>query len=339
MTKEYSVQELCEALGVSRSGYYAWKQPKEGVRSDENKRLIEEIEQLEIEHKQRLGSPRMTRHLRFNGHRCGENRVAGLMRSRGIAARRKRPFRPKTTHAGKMASPNILKELPAPTEADRIWVSDITYVATKEGYLYLATVLDLHTRQIVGWKLEETMEAWIVEQAIERAVKRREPEEGMCFHSDRGVQYGSQAVRAVLASIGAIPSMSGKGNCYDNAFAESFFSTLKAESFPVNLVFETKRDAQLALFEYLEGYYNSKRLHSSLGYRTPDEFALATNKRVANPKTCQHDEISDWEDRAMRGRNSSAQPDSNTVGRPINLGLPANPPDGERKRKIHAVCG
>lgn len=334
MTNEYSVQELCEALGASRSGYYAWKQPKEGVRSESNKQLIEEIERLEIEHKQRLGSPRMTRYLRRRGHRCGENRVARLMRSRGIAARRKRPFRPKTTQAGKIASPNILKELPAPTKPDRVWVSDITYVATKEGYLYLATVLDLHTRQIVGWKLEETMEAWIVEQAIERAVKRREPAEGMCFHSDRGVQYGSQAVRTVLASIGAIPSMSGKGNCYDNAYAESFFSTLKAECFPTNLAFDTKNEAQLVLFEYLEGYYNSKRLHSSLEYRTPDEFALAADKRVANTKISEQSAISDWEDRAMRGRNSSAQSDSNTVGRPIlNLACRPSPTGWRNKAK------
>jgi putative transposase len=339
MTGDFEVKELCQAMGVSRSGYYAWRNPEVSAREADEAELLQRIEKLHQDHRQRLGSPRMAHYLRGEGGRCSENRVARLMRREGIAARRKKPFRPKTTQPGKSVSENHLKTLAPPTGPDEIWVSDITYVATCEGYLYLATVMDLFTRQIVGWKLEETMEAWIVEAAIARAVKSRQPSKGIYFHSDRGSQYGGRQVRGILEQIGAISSMSGKGNCYDNAFAESFFSTLKAESFPSNMVFATKQIAQLSIFEYLEGYYNNKRLHSSLGYMTPIGFEENWRNSVVNCKLSANIVDADREDRAMRGRNSSARSASKTVGRPLKSGLPAHPPDGESKRKIHGDCG
>lgn len=280
----FTIKELCEAMGVSRSGYYEWKNPELSDRERENKEIEKAIEGLHEEHRQRLGSPRMTHHLRRKGINCGRKRVARLMQAKGIRARRKKPFRPKTTSPGKKAFANLLKGIKSIDKPNQVWVSDITYVSTLEGDLYLATVLDLYSRKITGWKLGETMESTLVEEAIKRAVRRENPENGIYFHSDRGVQYSSAQVRRMLMVIGARQSMSGKGNCYDNAFAESFFSTLKAECFPSNLLFTTKQEAKLAIFEYLEGYYNNHRLHSSLGYITPKQFEERYKNIVAKSK-------------------------------------------------------
>ena len=339
LKENYGIQELCRALGVSRSGYYERRSSVPSARARENEKIVERMNKLQEEHQQRLGSPRMTKYLQREGTHCGLNRVARLMQRNGIRARRKRPFRPKTTQPGKKPCQNLLAECDVPQEPNRIWVSDITYVATKEGFLYLAMVLDLYSRQVVGWRLEEGMEAWIVEEAIRRAIRRRAPEPGLIFHSDRGVQYASETVKKALREIGAKQSMSGKGNCYDNAYAESFFSTLKAESFPVNLVFENKREARLAIFEYIEGYYSLRRLHSSLGYVTPTEFEFRDNDWLQKFSSGINDGSAGLEDRAMRGRNSSACPASNTVGRAALSSLPAHPPDGAQKRKIPGGLG
>jgi putative transposase len=291
--EKFAIKELCEAMGVSRSGYYEWKNPALSKRERENKEIDKAIEELHQEHRQRLGSPRMTHHLREKGIRCGRHRVARLMRAKGVRARRKKPFRPKTTTPGKKAFANLLRDINCIDKPNQVWVSDITYVPTLEGDLYLATVLDLFSRKIVGWKLADTMEATLVEEAIKRAVRRENPENGIYFHSDRGVQYSSAQVRRTLRVIGARQSMSGKGNCYDNAFAESFFSTLKAECFPSKLVFTTKQEAKLAIFEYIEGYYNNHRLHSSLGYTTPEEFQERYKNIVAKNRQQSRDTSAD----------------------------------------------
>ena len=259
------------ALGVSRSGYYQWALKEQSVRAGANAELVDRIQRVFEEHKGRYGSPRITRALREEGLRCGKNRVARLMQGNKLVARRKRAFRPRTTLAGKTVAPNLIKglELSAP---DQIWVSDITYVATLEGWLYLAVILDLFSRKVVGWKLGETLEAELVVVALKNALIVRQPDPGLYFHSDQGSQYSSQAVQKPLAVIGALPSMSGVGNCYDNAMAEAFFSTLKTECFPLSNCFASKAQARRTIFEYIEVYYNNQRLHSALGYQSPGQY-------------------------------------------------------------------
>jgi putative transposase len=239
LSVEYAIKECCEALGVSRSGYYQWKQAEPTQREREEAELVKQIRRVFEANKGRYGSPRVSQALRQDGIECGENRVARLMRENELAARRKKAFRPRTTVPGKGTAPNLIKDL-EPSAVDQIWVSDITYVATVEGWLYLAVILDLFSRKVVGWKLGETLEAELVETALANALLMRAPDPGLYFHSDRGSQYSSQAVRKPLSVIGANLSMSGQGNCYDNAKAEAFFSTLKTECFPPNQFFGSK---------------------------------------------------------------------------------------------------
>jgi len=199
------------------------------------------------------------------------------MRENELAARGKQAFRPRTTVPAKGTAANLIKDL-EPSGVDQIWASDITYVATVEGWLYLAVILDLFSRKVVGWKLGETLEAELVETALQNALMMRTPDPGLYFHSDRGSQYSSQAVRTPLKVIGANLSMSALGNCYDNAKAEAFFSTLKTECFPAKQVFDSKSRARREIFEYIEVYYNNQRLHSSLGYQTPRQFEAFDNE-------------------------------------------------------------
>jgi putative transposase len=259
------------ALRVSRSAFYRWKSGQEGKRAREQKELIQQIDEIFKAHNQRYGSPRVTRVLRQEGLRVGKNRVARLMRQHRLIAHKKRAFRPKTTIAAGRAEPNRIANL-VPERPDQIWVSDITYVATAEGWLYLAVILDLFSRRVVGWKLNEQLDAGLVHQALHNALLLRQPQAGLYFHSDRGCQYTSQLVRKPLEVIQAIPSMSGVGNCYDNAKAEAFFSTLKTECFPLSNCFASKAEARSTIFEYIEVYYNNQRLHSALDYQSPRQY-------------------------------------------------------------------
>jgi transposase InsO family protein len=290
LSVEYAVKECCEALGVCRSGYYQWKKAEPTQREQAQAELMKQIRRVFAANKGRYGSPRVSQALRQGGIECGENRVARLMRENELAARRKKAFRPRTTVAGSGAAPNLIKGL-EPRGVDQIWVSDITYVATMEGWLYLAVILDLFSRKVVGWKLGETLEAELVETALANALIMRAPDPGLYFHSDRGSQYSSQAVRKPLSVIGANLSMSSRGNCYDNAKAEAFFSTLKTECFPPNQLFGSKALARREIFEYIEVYYNNQRLHSALGYLTPRQFEAAYKQQTelsfclsSNPK-------------------------------------------------------
>jgi putative transposase len=201
----------------------------------------------------------------------GKNRVARLMRQEKLVARPKRAFRPKTTVAFGQAEPNRIASLEA-EGPDQIWVSDITYVATAEGWLYLAVILDLFSRRVVGWKLGESLAVELVGTALQNALILRQPPKGLIFHSDRGCQYSSQAVRQRLRTIGVVQSMSGQGNCYDNARVEAFFSSLKTECFPPSNCFAAKAQARREIFEYIEVYYNNQRLHSALDYQTPKQY-------------------------------------------------------------------
>jgi len=259
------------ALRVSRSGYYRWLGREQSAGAERNRELLKEIRRVYDEHKGRYGSPRITQQLRKEGMACGENRVARLMRENGLAARAKKAFRPRTTTPGQEAAPNLIKQIKA-SGPDQVWISDITYVATLEGWLYLAVILDLFSRRVVGWKLGQTLESELVVTALRNALVLRQPEEGLYFHSDRGSQYSSEAVRKPLSVIGATQSMSGVGNCYDNATMEAFFSTLKTECFPDNQVFSSQAQARREIFEYIEVYYSNQRLHSALGYQTPRNY-------------------------------------------------------------------
>ena len=274
LSVEYAIKECCEALGVCRSGYYQWKKAEPTQREQAEAELMKQIRRVFAANKGRYGSPRVSQALRRDGIECGENRIARLMRENKLAARRKKAFRPRTTVPGSGAAPNLIKGL-EPRGVDQIWVSDLTYVATREGWLYLAVILDLFSRKVVGWKLGETLEAELVETALANALIMRAPDPGLYFHSDRGSQYSSQAVRKPLSVIGANLSMSSRGNCYDNAKAEAFFSTLKTECFPPNQLFGSKALARREIFEYIEVYYNNQRLHSALGYQTPRQFEAA----------------------------------------------------------------
>lgn len=314
LSEDYPVKSICRALGVARSSYYQWKQPRASARERSNQVLVKEIHQIHAEHQERLGSPRVTHELRRRGHGCGRHRVARLMRRHGLRARRKRAFRPKTTQPGQECFANLLRERGSPTSPDQIWVSDITYIATREGWLYLAVVLDLFSRRVVGWALQESLEASVVTTALQRALRQRQPAPGLCFHSDRGVQYTSAAVRKPLQVVQARQSMSAKGNCYDNATAEAFFSTLKAECLPPGSTFATHEQARRVLFEYLEIYYNKKRLHSSLGYQTPEEYEQRSRAPIAPASNHAKRGGVLREDRALRGRNPSARGTSKTVG-------------------------
>jgi len=278
LSVEYGIKECCEALRVSRSGYYQWQKAEPSQRERAEAELVEQIRRVFAANKGRYGSPRVRQALRQDGIECGENRVARLMRENELAARRKKAFRPRTTVPGKGTAPNLIKDL-EPSGVDQIWVSDITYVATVEGWLYLAVILDLFSRKVVGWKLGERLEAELVETALANALMLRGPDPGLYFHSDRGSQYSSQAVRKPLSVIGANLSMSAQGNCYDNAKAEAFFSTLKTECFPPDQLFGSKALARREIFEYIEVYYNNRRLHSALGYQTPRQFEVGYSER------------------------------------------------------------
>jgi transposase InsO family protein len=269
---EFSVQALCRALGVGRSGYYAWRDRPASVRQQAEAVLVAKIECVFTDSYQTYGSPRIQAVLKREGIACGRKRVARLMREHGLVARPKQRPKPHTTQRqpGAVAAPNRLKQDFSATAPNQKWVSDITYINTHEGQLYLAAILDLYSRYVVGWALEEHMGAELVETALQQALAKRQPPAGFLHHSDQGSQYISQSYQGRLLAGQAVVSMSGVGNCYDNAVIESFFRTLKTEC--AAEPFETYRQARRALYTYIELWYNRDRLHSTLGYLSPEEF-------------------------------------------------------------------
>lgn len=275
LEEEHSVSDLCEVFAVSRSGYYGWKSRGPSEREREDERIAKAIRRIDSEVKSRYGRPRIHRQLRCEGIRCGQKRVHRLMKENGIKARRKRPWRPKTTIGSgtKCSLPgNRLANRPAAAKPNEIWVGDITYIPTREGWLYLAAVMDRFTRKITGHAVADHMKESLVRTALEGAVKRYAPAEGLLHHSDRGSQYTSGAYQALLADLKIEPSFSRTGNCYDNAAMESFFASFKTELLPESGVFETKDQARREIFAYIEIFYNRKRLHSALDYQSPVDF-------------------------------------------------------------------
>lgn len=267
------VAAMCRALGVSRSGYYAWAERPESARSRSDRELTAEVAVIHQESHRRYGSPRVHQELRARGRHVSAKRVARLMRQEGLRARARRRFVRTTDSAhSHPVAPNTLARDFLPPEPNCTWAGDITYVWTGEGWLYLAVVLDLFSRRVVGWAMSDTIDRQLVLSALDMALLGR-PAPAL-HHSDRGSQYASEDYRRLLEERGIACSMSRKGNCWDNAVVESFFSSLKLE-----LVYErsfaTREEAKRALFEYIEVFYNRRRRHSALGYVSPAEYERA----------------------------------------------------------------
>jgi putative transposase len=269
---EFAVERMCQALGVGRSGYYAWRSRPASRRAQVNRSLVAEIQSLHRTSRETYGSPRIHAALRRKGWMCGRNRVARLMRLHGIAAQRPRKRFPVTTQRrlGTVPAPNRLNQDFCAQAPNQKWVTDITFIDTTEGCLYLAPMLDLYSRRVVGWAMADHMETSLVEAAFTMALARRHPPAGLLHHSDQGSQYTSLAYLHRLELASCQVSMSRVGNCYDNAVMESFFATLKTEC--ATGQFATRAQARTAIFEFIEGWYNRQRLHSSLGYLSPVEF-------------------------------------------------------------------
>ncbi len=279
MEESYPIADLCAAFDVSRAGFYAWRQRGPSERDHADAALGEEISALFARSRRTYGSPRLHRALRRAGHACGRHRVARLMRGRGLAGRvrgRRRPWTTDSDHAQPIA-PNRLGQREGPLERpDEVWAADITYVPTDEGWLYLAGVLDLGSRRVVGWAMGESLETSLPMDALRMALRQRQPKAGLLHHSDRGCQYASEAYREHLAAWNVTPSMSRRGNCYDTAAMESFWSTLK-EELVHRRSFVSRSEAAGAIFDHIEIFYNRERLHSALGFLSPVEFEKQIN--------------------------------------------------------------
>jgi putative transposase len=268
----FTVAALCRVLGVSRSGYYAWRQAPESPRAAENRRLDADIQRRFDEHRGRYGAPRITLDLQAEGWRVSRRRVAKRMRAMGLRARAARRFKA-TTHSKHRlpVAPNRLQQDFTAAGPNQKWVADITYLWTGEGWLYLAVVLDLYSRAVVGWSMAERITKELVMAALTMALFRRRPPPGLILHSDRGSQYAALDYQALLEHHGLLCSMSRKGDCYDNAAMESFFHTLKVEQIQ-GAHYPTREAAKADVFEYIETYYNPKRRHSTLNYQSPWDF-------------------------------------------------------------------
>lgn len=272
--QQYGVERMCRVLGVARSGYYAWQSRPSAERAEADQRLIEQIRWEYLASRKTYGSPRIVLALAGKGVVCSRHRVARLMRWGGLRARPRRQRRPITTQRalGVVPAPNRLNQDFTASAPNQKWVSDFTYIETAEGWLFLAVVMDLYSRRVIGWAMSDTMDTALVVAALRMALLTRQPPAGLLHHSDQGGQYTATAYLDSLQSVQAELSMSRAGNCYDNAVVESFFSTLKTEC--VTGVFTSRATARSVIFEYLEVWYNRQRLHSTLGYCSPVDFEL-----------------------------------------------------------------
>ena len=269
--REFSVRVMCRVLKVSPSGYYAWRSRPESTRSREDRRLRTKIRTFHKRSRGTYGSVRIHVDLREDGETCGRHRVSRLMREDGLFGKKARQFRTTTDseHSDPVAE-NLLDQEFFVETPDTVWAGDITYLRTREGWIYLAVILDLCSRIVVGWSLSTSLERELTLQALEQAVARRQPGRGLLHHSDRGSQYTCSDYRDRLDELGMTVSMSRKGNCYDNAVLESFFDSLKTEL--DQEVFESRQHARRVLFDYIEVFYNRARRHSALGYVSPATF-------------------------------------------------------------------
>jgi putative transposase len=276
---EHPIRRLCQVLGVSRAGYYAWhdrQQQGPGPRAAADDALAQSIRQVHRASQARYGSPRIHAELQAAGVRCSRKRVARLMREQQLAGKRRRHFRVVTTdarHADPVLPNHLARQfrVAAIGGPDRVWAADYTFIPTRQGFLYLAVVLDLYSRRVVGWAMRHTQDHRLVLDALAMAVGQRQPRPGLVHHSDRGRQYASTVYQAELTRLGVRASMSRVGDCWDNAVVESFFATLKTE-LVAGADWRTREEARQALFGYLEVWYNRQRRHSTLGYLSPVQF-------------------------------------------------------------------
>jgi transposase InsO family protein len=273
MKSHHSVLRLCQLFEVSLSGYYDWqkRQLQPGKRAKVNQALVQEIKTIHAQSRKTYGSPRIANQLRKHGLKHGRNRIARLMKEQHLFGRQKRRYRLCTTDSNHEhpIAPNRLAQAPKASKINQIWVADITYIPTKEGWLFLAAILDLYSRKIVGWNMSPRLDTQLILNALQMALLTRQP-------PARGVQYASNDYRQALARAGLLPSMSRKGNCYDNAVMESFWSTLKLE-LVYRTKFITRQEARAALFDYIESFYNRRRSHSALNYLSPVDFQSLNN--------------------------------------------------------------
>ena len=269
---QFPVEVLCEVLRVSRGGYYAWSRRPPSPAALRRDRLVEAIRRTHVESRSTYGSPRVCRALKARGVACAENTVAQRMRAEGVRPKARRPFAVRTTGSrhDRPVAGNALNREFYPDRPNAVWAADITYVPTAEGWLDLAVVLDLFSRRVVGWATADHLRSELTCDALRMALEHRKPGGALLHHSDRGSQYASEAYQDLLGERGIEPSMSRKGNCWDNAVTESFFSTAKRE-LTHHESYATREEASRSLFEYIEVFYNRRRLHSTLGYRSPVE--------------------------------------------------------------------
>ena len=268
----FAVKRMCRGLRVSRSGYYAWRSHPRSARAQANAVLVERIREVHSGSRQTYGAPRIHAELQAQGHGCGRHRVARLMRRHGIVAKMTRRFR--LTMRAKHNPPPAPNRLQVPfvmRQANRQWVSDLTFIPTRAGWLYLAVVLDVFSRKVIGWAMDLRITSGLVCEALRMAIQRRRPVPGLIVHSDQGSQYASFEYQRVLTSHGLLCSMSRKGHCSDNAVVESFFHTIKTELVGFE-DYHTRDQARASLFEYIEVFYNRLRRHSTLNYRSPVQF-------------------------------------------------------------------
>ncbi len=269
---KFSISRICQVLGVNRSGYYSWLNRSESKRSIENKKLKQEIRKIYFENKCRYGSPKIKYILEIKGNKYGHNRIARLMKEEGLRSivAKKYKYNRKAV-CEENASKNLLNRNFKCLRPNHIWVSDITYIKTKSGWVYLCCFLDLYSRKIVSWSVSKSIKSELVMNALKKACIKRKPNKGLIIHSDRGVQYGSNLFRDFLKRHKFVQSMSRAGNCWDNACIESFFSLIKKEELK-HFNFENIDQVKYAIFKYIDNYYNNKRIHSYLEYKTPSEF-------------------------------------------------------------------
>ena len=274
MKGEHTVDLLCEMLTVSRSGYYRWKSAGPCKRERDDAALAPKVAQAHRRSRRTYGAPRVMRELRAQGVKTSKRRCARLLRALGLQGARRRRGKPRTTDSrhGQAPAPNRLAQMSPPNGPDQVWVTDITYIETGDGWLYLAAILDLWSRRIVGWACAPTLHAGPVLCALQRALRHRRPSHGLLHHSDRGVQYVCADYVSALVAAGIERSMSRAGNCYDNAAMESFWSTLKLDTGIDIHVPATRRAAELVIFDYLETFYNPTRCHSSQDHLFPVAF-------------------------------------------------------------------
>jgi putative transposase len=269
--KQDSVTTLCRMLNVSRSGYYAWQQHRPSQRQEMNERIVPQIIQIHQQSRQSYGSPRIMQALRQRGLWCNRKRIMRLMRLHSIRAKTKRRYKVTTRSTPAPQVPDLVRRVFSAPAPNRIWTSDITYLWTREGWAYVAVVLDLYARRIVGWELASRLTADLVTSALQRALEVRKPDVGLILHSDRGSQYTSQEVKRLAEAYGIQQSMGATGSCYDNAVTESFFHTFKTEHTHFQS-YDTRLEARSSIFEYIEVFYNRQRLHSANNYLAPTDY-------------------------------------------------------------------